>query len=105
MEFIVTSMVGSGPVSWKRVDESVMRLIPGPHTEFSPRSDHETGVETTNEGQKLVLVYFIGGVSFGEISALRFLSQIEDSPANFIIATTRLSNGNKLMECMVSSRT
>ena len=81
-----------------------MRLIPGPHTEFSPRQEQDPGVEASNEGQKLVLVYYIGGVTFGEISALRFLSQTEDSAANFLVATTRLSNGNKLMESMLSTR-
>ena len=93
-------------MSWKRVDDSVMRSLPGPQSEFSARSDswQDLGMESGGDGQKLILVYFIGGVTFGEISALRFLSQIEDSPANFIIATTRLSNGNKLMESLISSR-
>jgi len=34
------------------------------------------------ESQKVVLVFFIGGCTFAEISALRFLSSLEDCKFN-----------------------
>lgn len=42
---------------------------------------------------RTTLVFFLGGVSYAEIAALRFLSQMEDSGMEYIIATTKLING------------
>lgn len=55
----------------------------------------------TSSEQKTVLVFFIGGCTFAEISALRFLSQTDDSPADFIIATTAIVNGSNLIKSIV----
>lgn len=38
------------------------------------------------DSQKVILVFFIGGCTFAEISALRFLSSLEDCMSNNIIA-------------------
>lgn len=35
-------------------------------------------VHSSGSEQKVTLVFFLGGVTFAEISALRFLSQMED---------------------------
>lgn len=35
------------------------------------------------ETQKVVLVFFVGGCTFAEISALRFLSSLEDCKLNY----------------------
>lgn len=37
------------------------------------------------DSQKVVLVFFIGGCTFAEISALRFLSSLEDCKLPIII--------------------
>ena len=44
---------------------------------------------------------FIGGVTFAEISALRFLSKHPELNCQFIIATTKLMNGSVLLESFV----
>lgn len=41
---------------------------------------------------------FIGGVTFAEIGALRFLSTRPEVRSDFIIATTKLINGNSMLE-------
>ncbi len=51
-----------------------------------------------NKKKPLTLVYFIGGVTFAEISALRFLGERESHGRDYLIATTKLINGNTLLE-------
>ena len=41
---------------------------------------------------------FIGGVTFAEIGALRFLSTRPEVRSDFIIATTKLINGTLMLE-------
>ena len=42
------------------------------------------------QGRRTVVVMFIGGVTYAEISALRFLSTRPDLDCDFVIATTKL---------------
>jgi hypothetical protein len=47
--------------------------------------------------KKKVLIYFIGGVTFAEIAAIRFLNARPDSNVKLIVATTQIISGNKCM--------
>jgi len=49
-------------------------------------------------------VYFIGGVTFAEIAAIRFLNKLF-SDKKFIIATTSIISGNKCITQMRSCDT
>lgn len=69
----------------------------------------------------MVLVFFIGGCTLAEvkyaifkleeffvmnvlqISALRFLSQQEDSNVEFVIATTKLINGDNFLKSIIEA--
>lgn len=42
-------------------------------------------MQTPGDNPKVVLVFFIGGCTFAEISALRFLSQQEDSDGEWVL--------------------
>ena len=44
---------------------------------------------------------FIGGVTFAEISALRFLSSRPEWPYRFLVLTTKLVNGRTLLQSFV----
>ncbi len=44
---------------------------------------------------------FIGGVTFAEIAALRFLGARPDVNCTFVIATTKLINGTSLLESIL----
>jgi hypothetical protein len=87
------------------VDEA-LRLLPGPFVQST--QDLPAGVrpvsalpDSTGAAQmrkRVVLVYFIGGVTFAEISALRFVSRAEDSNHDILVATTKLINGRTLLE-------
>jgi len=49
--------------------------------------------------KKRVLVYFIGGITYGEIAALRFLNKIFKDK-KFIVATTQIINGDNCVQML-----
>lgn len=59
------------------------------------------GGKTLPSGKKVMLVYFIGGVSFMEIAAMRYLSRQKDFPYQIIVCTTKLINGNVFVESTI----
>lgn len=90
---------------WRPLEE-ILKLLPGTHTE-SKRSAFAHGPldilphmdNKVQDGRRsLVLVVFVGGVTFAEISALRFLSSQEGMAYDIIIGTTKIINGNTLTE-------
>ncbi|XP_028788976.1 vacuolar protein-sorting-associated protein 33 homolog isoform X2 [Neltuma alba] len=94
---------------WRPVEE-ILKLLPGPHLETkrggfsnSPSYDTLSGASTniakvTDGRRSLVLVVFVGGVTFAEISALRFLSAQEGMAYDLIIGTTKIINGRTVVE-------
>ncbi|KAF7820166.1 vacuolar protein-sorting-associated protein 33-like protein [Senna tora] len=91
---------------WRPVEE-ILKLLPGPHLETkrggfsnSPSVDTLSGASTNiADGRRsLVLVVFVGGVTFAEISALRFLTAQEGMAYDLIIATTKIINGRTVVE-------
>lgn len=93
---------------WKALDD-VMRSLPGPHFEREQSDDGSSyspdmsidPPESVNRERPVVLVVFIGGVTFAEISALRFLSSQENMKYDFVTLTTKLINGNSLLQTLV----
>ncbi|KAL5711517.1 Vacuolar protein-sorting-associated protein 33 [Ranunculus cassubicifolius] len=108
---LVQHAVKSG---WRPIEE-VLKLLPGPHMESkrsgyssSPSFDTLPGnlgnLNRAADGRRsLVLVVFIGGVTFAEISALRFLSAQEGMPCELIVGTTKLVNGHTLLETFMDN--
>ncbi|XVF83091.1 hypothetical protein PTKIN_Ptkin16aG0104800 [Pterospermum kingtungense] len=103
---LVQHAVRSG---WRPMEE-ILKLLPGPHTEtkrvgFASSASFDTlqgassGIDKIADGRRsLVLVVFVGGVTFAEISALRFLSAQEGMAYDLIIGTTKIVNGHTLAE-------
>ncbi|XP_021848883.1 vacuolar protein-sorting-associated protein 33 homolog isoform X1 [Spinacia oleracea] len=97
---------------WRPIEE-ILKLLPGPHFEtkrggLSRASSLESltggsaNVDKAASGRRsVVLVVFIGGVTFAEISALRFLSSQELMEYDIIIATTKVVNGQTLLDPFV----
>lgn len=57
---------------------------------------------TGQQGEnRTTLVFFLGGVTYAEIAALRFLSQMEDGGTEYIIATTKLINGTSWIKSLM----
>ncbi len=96
----------SRQTSWHGLEE-VLKQLAGPTVEelqhvppaLLKKSSGGQGSATNGDGPtKVTLVYFLGGCTYTEVAALRFLAQQENAPTDFIIATTKLVNGNTLLE-------
>lgn len=94
---------------WKKIPE-VLDLLPGKcfeqQQEVTPSQMEEKVADKAKLEQKegggsrkpLTLVYFLGGVTMSEISALRHLSERENHGREYLVATTKLVSGNTLLE-------
>ncbi|KAK2992388.1 hypothetical protein RJ640_018307, partial [Escallonia rubra] len=99
---------------WRPI-EDILKLLPGPHSETkrsgfasSPSFDSLPGAPHTADKvgggrRSLVLVVFIGGVTFAEISALRFLSAQEGMAYDLVVGTTKIVSGHTLTEAFVEN--
>uniref|UniRef100_UPI003AABE75D vacuolar protein sorting-associated protein 33A isoform X2 n=1 Tax=Centroberyx gerrardi TaxID=166262 RepID=UPI003AABE75D len=85
---------------WRSIEE-VLKMLPGPH--FEERQQLPAGLhKKRQQGEnRTTLVFFLGGVTYAEIAALRFLSQMEDSGMEYIIATTKLINGTSWIKSLM----
>ncbi|KAF0313494.1 Vacuolar protein sorting-associated protein 33A [Amphibalanus amphitrite] len=91
---------------WRSVSEA-LALLPGPTLmEEQPapaaaRNRRDTGpLGLSADDARLTLVVFLGGATFAEVAALRFLSSQEDAPTEYVIATTKMINGNSLISSL-----
>jgi len=57
--------------------------------------------DAISEAKPLVIVYFVGGVTFTELAALRFLNQRPIFPFQIICCTTKVYNGTKLIKSLM----
>ncbi len=90
----------------------VLDLLPGPTLEESQNSGQSSSQggrrgagSKSEEGEKPVtntLVLFVGGCTFAEISALRFLSERENASTNYLVATTSVVNGNSFLQSVMA---
>uniref|UniRef100_A0A803MWM7 Uncharacterized protein n=1 Tax=Chenopodium quinoa TaxID=63459 RepID=A0A803MWM7_CHEQI len=97
---------------WRSIEE-ILKLLPGPHLEtkrgalsrgssVESLSGGSANVDKAASGRRsVVLVVFVGGVTFAEISALRFLSSQELMAYDIIVATTKVINGQTLLDPFV----
>ncbi|KAM4707633.1 vacuolar protein sorting-associated protein 33A [Discoglossus pictus] len=85
---------------WRSIEE-VLKILPGP--QFEERQSLPAGLlKKRQQGEnKVMLIFFLGGVTYAEIAALRFLSQMEDSGTEYIIATTKLINGTTWIKSLM----
>ncbi|XP_052075554.1 vacuolar protein sorting-associated protein 33A-like isoform X1 [Mytilus californianus] len=93
---------------WRSITE-VLNLLPGPTVEeiqqipvaLRKRRSSIGSINSTAAEQKITLVFFLGGVTYAEIAALRFLAQQDDGGTDYIIASTKILNCNTLMDFVV----
>lgn len=88
--------------------QDVLGSLPGPTVDelqtLQPRMVRRNSISSENsslENPKVILVFFIGGCTYQEISALRTISQQEDSCVEFVILTTKLINGTTFIESLM----
>jgi len=104
---------GYAPLSCRLVDaalrpggleqDEAARLIPGPQFTFEQRARGvgQGGGGGGDGGRRTVLVCFIGGVTFAEISALRFMGSQGGLDVNFVVMATKLINGTTLVKSLM----
>ncbi|XP_039242414.1 vacuolar protein sorting-associated protein 33B isoform X2 [Pipra filicauda] len=83
---------------WQGLEE-VVRLLNG--NEFSV-SDSTVEDNPAWESQRVILTVFLGGCTFSEIAALRFLGK--ERGCKFIFLTTAITNSARMMEAMIEAR-
>jgi len=89
------------PGGWK-MREDIMKLLPGPtieETQPLPAAIQEKGANRN----KVTLVFMIGGVTFTELAALRWMSKQEDQYGDIIVASTKIINGNSLLSSIMEN--
>ncbi|XP_060558501.1 vacuolar protein sorting-associated protein 33A-like isoform X2 [Ruditapes philippinarum] len=88
---------------WRSITE-VLSILPGPRVDevqqipvaLRKRRSSITSSHSSMADQKVTLVFFLGGVTYAEVAALRFLAQ-QDDGCDYIVATTKLLTGSQLL--------
>lgn len=97
------------PIGWQTL-KGALNQIPGPTVEdFQTKligidGRHHLTVPAEGSLQnvpRVVMVFFIGGCTYAEISALRFLAKQEDTNVRFLIATTKVLNKHSFLKTML----
>ncbi|XP_049849357.1 vacuolar protein sorting-associated protein 33A-like [Schistocerca gregaria] len=89
--------------NWKSAKNNFIQNMPGgPTFCLNQKLDPSTMLAISERKQQedrphTVFVFFIGGITFAEISALRWIKK--HRKINMIIGTTNFVNGNTLIEC------
>ncbi|XP_030576094.1 vacuolar protein sorting-associated protein 33B [Archocentrus centrarchus] len=79
--------------------EEVTRLLNG--HEFAITGNSGADSRGKSDAQRIILVMFLGGCTFSEISALRFLGR--DKGYKFIVVTTAITNSSRLLEALLDN--
>ena len=66
----------------------VMNLIPGDNLYPDNEGELFQQLQNARNEKKKILLYFLGGVTFAEIGAIRFMNQQPNAKFRFVIATT-----------------
>ena len=74
----------------------VIKRLPG-ETEFPAE---ERSIYQPKGKQNFILVVFLGGITYAEISAIRYLNKRPNSDHKFIILTTNINNGKNLINSL-----
>ena len=56
------------------------------------------------EQNKTTIIFFLGGCTHTEVSAIRFLAE-RDKSRDYLVATTQMINGNSFLEPIIVSAT
>ncbi|KAL4401923.1 Vacuolar protein-sorting-associated protein 33 [Malassezia pachydermatis] len=80
---------------WHGVEESVLQL-PGATFDFMQVEDE---APMPDDMVRTTVVFFVGGVTYAEMAALRLMSQ-QQRTRRFVVATTSMINGNTLLQSL-----
>lgn len=97
-----TGPFAAKPQEWGALDGD----LPGGPSDGAQQCPATAGGGGAEGGRKkkLTVVLFLGGVTYAEISALRFMGE-KDPNRQYVVATTKLLNGGTLLESLVEQGT
>ncbi|KAH8814972.1 vacuolar protein sorting-associated protein-like protein 33A [Xylogone sp. PMI_703] len=99
---------GGGAQGWRGFEDAV-KHVRGPTFDESQKGEDKAtkarALLTPTAEKKLVFVVFIGGITFTEIAALRFIAKNEEARKQIVICTTSIINGNRMMEAAIEKGT
>lgn len=78
--------VGSSLGEWAKQ----LKSNPGPHTDNGRQ-----------QKKPVLLVYFVGGITYAEIAAIRFMSKRSSFPYQIVCCTTKIINGTTLLQSLI----
>lgn len=80
---------------WRNIDDAVANW---PGTAFDIVQDADKApFRASGEGVKTTMVFFVGGVTYAEIAALRLMNAQQQGRC-FVVATTSVVNGQRLLQ-------
>ncbi|KAF9969867.1 hypothetical protein BGZ73_007605 [Actinomortierella ambigua] len=87
---------------WKGF-EDVLRLLPGRTFDEVQRIDDglPRSSKRLNGQPRTSLVFFLGGCTYTEISAVRFLAKQDNGQREFVVCTSQILNGHSLLDSVV----
>ncbi|KAI5927678.1 Sec1-like protein [Camillea tinctor] len=95
---------GGGAQGWRGFEEAVKHARGPAFDELQKGEDKAVKARALLSGgndKKTVFVVFVGGITFTEIAALRFIAKKEEGRRNIVICTTSILSGNKMMESAI----
>ena len=118
---LTVRLLQAAVTGWRKGRDDIMRELPGRFVDilqqyppedletamrraFRTRSTYGSLAATTKDKKKPVLiVLYVGGVTYMELAALRFLSKQSSFPYHLICCTTKIINGNTFLESLRST--
>ncbi|KAH9220441.1 Sec1-like protein [Leptodontidium sp. 2 PMI_412] len=105
-----TAGVATGGASqgWRGFDDAVKHVRGQTFDEVQKGEDKAVKARSLLSGsgeKKTVFVVFLGGITFTEIAALRFIAKKEEARKQIIICTTSIISGNRIMDTAIEKAT
>ncbi|KAI1865488.1 uncharacterized protein JN550_008245 [Neoarthrinium moseri] len=100
------NIAGSGAQGWRGFDDAVKHARGPTFDEVQKGEDKAVKARSLLSGggeKKTVFVVFVGGITFTEIAALRFIARKEEARRNIVICTTSILNGNRMMSAAIEN--
>ncbi|KAM0819303.1 putative Vacuolar protein sorting-associated protein 33A [Seiridium cardinale] len=98
------AVTNSGAQGWRGFDEAAKHARGPTFDEVQKGEDKAVKARALLSGggdKKTVFVVFVGGITFTEIAALRFIAKKEEARRNIVICTTSILSGNRMMDAAI----
>ncbi|KAF8477599.1 Sec1-like protein [Kalaharituber pfeilii] len=99
-------LIGAGSTGWKGSEEALRHVKGKTIDEIQRGEDKAVRARMILNGQneqKMAVVFFLGGCTYTEIAALRFIGKQQEGRRKILIATTSIINGNKMIQAALST--